>query len=510
MFERWTPFLISIVVIAMIIAPYLFAVQMTDAESVFSGFLINPIDGHSYLAKMQQGLQGNWRFVLPYTSEPGEGAYLFLFYLGLGHLSRILALPLLVVFHGFRILGAIFLLGVLYTFNNRIFQEKLHQNIGFGICAIGSGLGWIAVFAGRFTSDFWVAEAYPFLSMYTNPHFSIGLALMILALMPERKENFLWDLILGIGLGIIQPFAVVIVLIVKFVQLSLGNLKGIIQDRKIFDDPAVISTIAFGFGGGLILVYQYWSILNDPVLSLWNDQNITESPGYMDLILSFSPCLILAVAGIKKAWQEENGKALVIWAVASLVLVLIPWNLQRRFLTGLFVPLAGLAVYGLIQLERTARLTFRTGALILLVLSIPTNIIVIASGIQAAAKQDPKIYQERAVYQGLTWINDNIPSDSLILANEEVGLLIPAITGRRVLYGHPFETVNAGTEQEFLRKFIEENQDNSFYEKSIIDKGIDSLFLFGEISENLENFIISNGYTPDFENDLVRIIRVGQ
>ena len=56
---------------------------------VFGGFLLNPLDGNSYLAKMQQGASGSWRFTLPFTPEPGEGAYLFLFYLALGHLCRL-------------------------------------------------------------------------------------------------------------------------------------------------------------------------------------------------------------------------------------------------------------------------------------------------------------------------------------------------------------------------------------------------------------------------------------
>ena len=147
MFERRFPLSISILVLILIITPYLFATQMNNADSVFGGFLINPIDGHSYLAKMQQGMQGDWRFVLPYTADAGNGAFLFLFYLCLGHLGRILNLPLMVLFHGVRTMGAILLLGVLYLFNKKLFKEKRYQNLGFAICALGSGLGWIAVLA---------------------------------------------------------------------------------------------------------------------------------------------------------------------------------------------------------------------------------------------------------------------------------------------------------------------------------------------------------------------------
>lgn len=500
--------MIATLVIVLIVAPYLFAVQVNSADSVFGGFLINPIDGHSYLAKMQQGMRGEWRFVLPYTAEAGNGAFLFLFYLGLGHLGRILNLPLIVLYHSVRIIGAILLLGVLYLFNKKLFKEQRYQNLGFAICALGSGLGWIAIFAGLFSSDFWVAEAYPFLSMYTNPHFSIGLSLMILALMPDRKPSKIAELCLGIGLGIIQPFAVVIVLIVKAGKIIVDGFEREGASQRIFKAGDLFPTIAFAFGGGSILVYQYWSILSDPVLSLWNSQNITVSPRITDLIISLSPTLVLAGVGVKTAWKKGRGRSLVIWAVVSLVLVLIPWNLQRRFLTGIYVPLVGLAVYGLIDLERTKRMSFRFSAIVILVLVIPTNIIVLVSGIQAAARHDPKIYQDREMYNGLTWINENTSRDVLVLTDEEVGLFIPSITGRRVIYGHPFETINAEMEKKFLRDFIVENQDGLYFERNISERGVDVLFLSGEVSESLERWINTKGMDPDYENNRVRIFQV--
>ena len=95
------------------------------------------------------------------------------------------------------------------------------QTLGFAIAVLGSGVGWLAVVFGKFTSDFWVAEAYPFLSMYTNPHFSLGLGLMILALIPDIGRESRWYTVLGIALGIVQPFAVVIVILALSIQVVI-------------------------------------------------------------------------------------------------------------------------------------------------------------------------------------------------------------------------------------------------------------------------------------------------
>lgn len=68
-----------IVITGIMLAPYLIGFWSIAEDRVFVGFLVNPADGNSYLAKMQIGLRGDWRFQLPYTAESGEGAYLFFF-----------------------------------------------------------------------------------------------------------------------------------------------------------------------------------------------------------------------------------------------------------------------------------------------------------------------------------------------------------------------------------------------------------------------------------------------
>jgi len=277
MTEKRVVLIISCLVIILITIPYVYAFQAGSVEFDFGGFLINPIDGHSYLAKMQLGFQGGWKFVLPYTAEPGEGAYLFLLYIGLGHLARIANLSLIVVFHITRVLCAIFLLWTLNFGFKRIFKKPKMQTLGFAIAVLGSGVGWLAVVFGKFTSDFWVAEAYPFLSMYTNPHFRLGLGLMILTLIPDTGRQSKGYAMLGIALGLVQPFAVVIVILVLSIQAVIELLKT--RDKatgRIEEQITIKKLLLFGAGGGFVLLYQYSSILADPVLSIWNQQNITE------------------------------------------------------------------------------------------------------------------------------------------------------------------------------------------------------------------------------------------
>jgi hypothetical protein len=473
--------------------PYLIGIQKSDQLQEFGGFLLNPIDGHSYLAKMQQGYQGGWRFTLPYTAAPGKGAYLFLFYIALGHLARWLNLSLLAVFHASRILGGIFLLYAIYRLAVNLYSEGWQRKVFILLAAVGSGIGWLAVFWGMFTSDFWVAEAYPFLSIYANPHFPLGMALMVVALTPVRNNKFFINLIAGGLLAVIHPFAVIIVGLVKIAEILLFAIQYRKKFQELLADHHLINLVGFGLISSPVLLYQYWSIMSDPVLSAWNTQNITPTPSPADILISFSPSLILAIFGISGAWKSESGKKMVLWAGFGLILVLIPWNLQRRFLTGIYLPLAGLAVWGLDWLKEKMALRSSLWVGMIFIFALPTNFIVIISGVNAALNQDPQVYLDACILRSLEWLSENSEKDDLVLAEPETGLLVPHLTGLRVIYGHPFETISADQELADLEKFIFQQPGARFYQEYVSARDIDYVFLSHKPNSQLSSWLEETG-----------------
>src|SRR6185369_9574866 len=66
-----------------------------------------------------------------------------------------------------------------YHFISRFFDSFRERLATWLLFAFGSGLGWVAALFGGFTSDLWVAEAIPFLSVFTNSHFCLTSALML-------------------------------------------------------------------------------------------------------------------------------------------------------------------------------------------------------------------------------------------------------------------------------------------------------------------------------------------
>ncbi len=471
-------FLIALVFLALTL-PYLLANQLAGSQFVFNGFLLNPVDGYTYLAKMRQGYDGNWLSRLAFSAEPGEGApLLFILYPMLGHAARVSGLPLVVVFHLARLFSAGLLLWSLWGLVQRYAagyeaaapDRRFPRLWTFTLLSLGLGMGWLALPFGELLSDSWVAEAYPFLSMFTTPHFALGLALMVIILSLPLEALTPWRFIAAGGLsallGLIQPFGVVACLV------ALGGwfgLEWLAAGRQVgrwtvkawlsrFTWPGRLFwySVCVGLGGVPWLLYEQAVVVRHPQFSIWNAQNLTLTPAAWDVALALSPALILAAWGAWDSFKHSRPpfRLAVAWLVVGLALIYAPFSLQRRFMTGLYIPavlLAGHALGGW-QMSRPRLFTRLKPAVI--ALALPTTLIVLALGLFGALTHEPIYYLTTEEAHAMQWIEHNTPPHALILAAPQTGLLIPALTGRRVIYGHPFETIHSQQEQAAVERFF--------------------------------------------------------
>ena len=96
------PLLMGLALAVITAIPYVYAYGVQPQGQVFLGFFYLGDDANTYLAKMRQGLEGSWSWQNRYTTESSPAAYLFMFWIVLGHLAAVLNLPLIVVFlHSF-------------------------------------------------------------------------------------------------------------------------------------------------------------------------------------------------------------------------------------------------------------------------------------------------------------------------------------------------------------------------------------------------------------------------
>jgi hypothetical protein len=452
------------VIVTVSCLPYLVAWMATPAGYQFGGILVNPFDGNSYLAKMRQGWAGNWQFHLTYTPEPHDGAYvIYLFYLGLGHAARWTGLPLILVYHAARVLAGLALLVTVYAFLVRLTSDRRERRLAFWLASTSAGLGWLGAALGAFPIDLSVPEAFAFFSLLSNPHFPLALALMLVVVAgvvwpAPGAWRWLAPGLAALGLALVQPF--ILAPVYGILALYLLLRRWLDRGWPVSGLTAAVSAALFS---APVLLYDYWVFTANPALAAWSAQNVTPAPSVLDLVLGYGVVGLLAIPGGVVVAREHDraGLALPVWGLGTLALVYVPFALQRRFLTGLGLPLAMLAALGLSRwlLPRLSESWARRLAALTVGFSAVGNLfLLMVLSLGALNRQGPpdffaRLYLSQDEVAAMQWLLVHAP-DEVVLATPRTGMLLPGRAGVRVFVGHPFETIDAKTKQAQAEAFF--------------------------------------------------------
>jgi len=451
--RRWLAAL-SLGVLALASLPYLAGVLLAGPDRVFTGLQVNPLDGASYLAKMQIGWNGGWLFTLRYTAEQGPGALVYTYYLALGQLARGLNVPLMAMYHAARIVGGFAGLWLIYHVIARRVDSIDLRRQAWWLAAMSSGFGWLALVFGRGgSSDLTIAESNTFYSLMANAHFALATALMLamFLLVLDAAEagvrRALGLSVSSVALAVLQPFAALAV----YAILGVTLLAMWRRDRSRPRGPLTLTVIA-GSITAPVLAAIYFGMQSEPLLRTWLAQNETPSPPVIDYLIGYGLLLALAIPAARVAWRRQSNWDLLLlaWIGVTALLLYAPIPLQRRLSLGLHVPIALLAAEGLAQVARGRRWPrrFITAATML------TSILLVLVLIGGAAAHDPRIYISSNESAALAWLHAHARFDDVVLAAPETGAFIPAFAGQRVVYGHPYETVEADRKRQRVNDFF--------------------------------------------------------
>lgn len=472
-------FILFILILFLIfqIFPYIYGYIIVGEDRVFSGFIIHWNDNNTYLAKMNQGFEGNWLFTLDYAREDGEGEFLYTLYLSLGHLARIFKLNLITTFHISRVIASVLMFFSLNRFIRLVFwsEKKRTKNVIFFAALIGTGFSWISIyFSADLTS---MLEAFPSNAANITVHFPLTLACLFYILAPykidtRRIQDYILYFMLSLLCGLVSSFAVVILVAV---------LTGILVYRWMVKAPAKEAfwqLIAVGNGGGWIILYQFWTMNTNPHLKLWTAQNIIRPITLFNFFLALTPMIWFAVGGIilylKQHRIVENNKIVIfVWGIFLPFLLMIPASISPRFLLGGAVPIACLGFVFLLEI-------FKNKKTFILILSTFYSILIITFEVCILVLLCNKhlnlgeitIFLEKGVYDGYIWIDENLTEDSLILTTHSTGNYIPRYTNSKPTLGHWCETPYAKEQEILAEKFFMGNVSSDY----LYNQGINYIF----------------------------------
>lgn len=467
---RWV-FVCSIALLVLITIPFVWAYGVGGSEARFMGVLVNPIDGASYQAKMRLGVEGSWLFYLPYTPELHDGVFLFTFYLAMGHLARILSLPVITVFHGVRLVGAVLMFFAIYRFVADWTSSVEQRRLAWSLAVLGAGFGWVALAFGHTTPDILsVPEAFPLQAAYANAHFpwAIAAAMLVahvLVIKCAADEDAVPALdIETVGLAAASVF---LATTSPFVLLPIGigfgaMLAWLIWQRRELPRRElawglVVLIFVFPFAA-----YSAWvMVVGNPAIAAWMEQNVTPSPPVWDYLIAFGPLLMLALPGIwaSRRKMEAVDIFLLSWLVGGALLLYAPFSLQRRFTMGLIMPLAVYAGRGLWRVIIPKITERRRGLVVALTFALfmPTLVIALVGPMFASLDMKQKdgglYFLGRSELEAVKWLERNARG-AVVLASPELSMYLPAY-GLRVVYGHPMETIRAEERKQAVAAFYE-------------------------------------------------------
>ncbi len=528
---------VGIVALAVTSIPYVLGAVLATETRVFGGFVYALEDCYSYLAKMRLGAEGRWLFRIAYTAESSPGTLYFPFHLLLGKIAAFLpgddlTTRMIWVYHGARLVFGMGLLLSVYRFIAAFTEQMLVRRLAWLIATFGSGLGWLLValgqpgWLGSMPLDFILPEGFTFLILYAFPHIALARTLLLwgilfllrswgvlpeeelerhhpagkMARMPPRWrrsasllrewEGLKWGAAAGLAwllMGLVVPFYVAI----AWAVMGAGWVALALRERKIPRRAGMLAGVA-GLVSSPIVLYSMWVFTSDPVYEVWGAQNLILSPHPFHYLAAYGILLLLALVALRGAWRDRRPLWFaVVWVGIVPLLVYLPFNLQRRLVEGVQVPLSMLAALGLVKFVQRWRAdrAFRPKLMIvftLIVLSL-TNLMLVAGNSLVLRDRPSPIYREVFELVALDWLGERVGFDDVVLTAYETGNYLPARAKARVFLGHGPETLRVNEKQALTARFFDARTDDDWRRDLLAAYGIDYVF-WGPAERQLGHF----------------------
>jgi hypothetical protein len=231
-----------------------------------------------------------------------------------------------------------------------------------------------------------------------------------------------------------------------------------------------------------VVGYSLWAFSSDPVYKVWSAQNLILSPHPFHYLAAYGIPLVLAAFAVRAGWRDARPVWLALaWVGVVPFLIYLPFNLQRRLVEGVQVPLSLLAALGLCRLVnhklQTANLRrWLVLGIVVFVLSL-TNVMLVAGSVLTLRWRPASIYRDVAEIAALDWLSEQAEPDDVVLASYATGNYLPVRVWARVFVGHGPETVHFDEKHALMMRFFDAATDDVWRQTLLADYGVDYVFL---------------------------------
>lgn len=517
---------------------FLFAYWVPPEEIEFLGFLANNDDNQLYLSFMREGARGAWLTTVRFTPEAHEPALLLPLYQVLGKVARTLHVSHELVFHLARLVGGVGLLGAAYDLGALCLPPGVARRSAFLLVCFSSGLGWLLVIGGLadrvlMPVDIRVPEASTFLTIFTSPHFVLGVTLELLTFLfflraGQRRGYLLAAAIslLLLALTLVYNVIVVAAVLVAFVLVRC------VRERRLC--PAWVGRlVAVGLPSVPVVAYYYLLLNYAPFWSIvYGEHDVVHSPGPLALLIGYGLVALLAGWGLV-AWQRKRywspaRELLAVWVIGNGLLLYVPLAFQGKLMAGWHAGMCVAAAAGLheglipwaraqgwfrrwVARSPRAAATLRN---VVLILAVPSTLLVALVGFRVALAERyfPYFLPTRDV-AAVRWLAARTGEQDALLSSYGIGNYWVAHSEGRSFLGHQFAVLEPQVKDQALRRFYSGQAGELEQRRLLAEYGIDYVFygtLERELGDGVEGVDFLEPVYRDGEVTIYGVRDVGQ
>lgn len=499
--EWWWTTLVSLTFILISFSPFIIITLFNPIQSdiQFMGAIHDHVDAASQIARMEQGANGQFLLDFLYSSQEQDTALVHPFYALLGQLVYFSQLSSMIMFHIMRIFISLFMFLMIYHLGANIWVKVRTRRIFFSLASIGTGFGWLIIlFFPEMVAtlpDLTLPQAFPLHASAANIHYPLAIAcvaliasVIVTILRPgndskpsaENKGGIVF--FTSLLLALVYPDAL-IPLGIAYALNVLANwyIQRSASPREWYWGLWILVPAL------PVITYDLLIVSTNPFVSSWLSQRGNNVPPLWAIIVSLGLPLLIAIPSLIRAvrrFEPDGDRFMLFWLIAMIITMYLPIQLNQYLLLGLMIPVAYFATRAIEDfwfkyIRRIHRPRVYIAVFPFLVLShIVWMFLPVFPLIQGWNNFSPFVL-EQEYGNTLIWLDQNVETDSIILASPSASLWIPAWTGQQVVYGHPYETFNADETRAEVLNWYQENDSEAEKCLALIDKYQISYVIYG-------------------------------